>query len=97
MAEVLPERYEVSRRGTPDSEDAAYYVLDHAHDYHARVALRALVRYYRQYGQQAAADELELALERSEAAFADMIARHNESKATARKKSRTAKKDFTPS
>ena len=101
MTEVLPERYEVTRRGTPDPEGAAYYVLDHAHDYQARIALRMLVRNYRQSGQHTQADELELALERSEATFAEMIARRNDAIVAARKgkksSSRSAKKDFTPS
>lgn len=101
MPEALPGRYEVTRRGTPDPEGADYYVIDHAHDYQARIVLRMLVRNYRQAGMHTQADELELALERSEATFAETIARRNEAIAAARKgkkpSPRAAKKDFTPS
>ena len=55
---ALPDRYEVDRKGTPDPSGSEYYVLDVVHDRHARVVLGRLVNYYRQHGQQVAADEL---------------------------------------
>lgn len=57
--DALPDRYVVDRKGSPDPADAQYYVLDVVHDRHARVVLGRLLAYYRVFGQQVAADELE--------------------------------------
>lgn len=56
--DALPDRYVVDRKGSPDPEGSEYYVLDVVHDRHARTVLGRLVNYYRQHGQQVAADEL---------------------------------------
>jgi hypothetical protein len=70
---ALPDRYVVDRRGTPDLENARYYVLDVAHDFEARVALRGLVRKYRYYGPSVRADELETLLNDTDQEFQDFI------------------------
>ena len=84
--EALPDRYEVSRRGTPDPPTARYYVLDYANDFPARIVLRTLVRAYRVAGRPGAAAELEAALEDSRQAFSDLMHRQNEERAAAARK-----------
>lgn len=71
--DALPSRYVVDRKGTPDPESSEYYVLDLVHDRHARTVLGSLIRYYRQYEQTVAADELEKALADTVEAHADVI------------------------
>jgi len=68
-----PDRYVVDRVGSPDPQSAEYYVLDVTNDRHARTVLGLLTRYYRQYGQQIAADEIERMLADTQAAHAKII------------------------
>lgn len=68
-----PDRYIVDRVGSPDPVTSEYYVLDVTNDRHARTVLGLLIRYYRQYGQQLAADEVEQVLSDTQAAHTKII------------------------
>lgn len=78
MKAALPDRYQVDRRGTPDPNDSAYYVLDVVHDLDARVVLWLLVRRYRYYGPSSRADELEQLLKETDEACTRNIRARNE-------------------
>jgi hypothetical protein len=71
--DAKPDRYVVDRIGSPDPASSEYYVLDVTNDRHARTVLGLLIRYYRQYGQQIAADEIEHMLAETQAAHAKII------------------------
>ena len=74
--DALPDRYVVDRKGSPDPTESQYYVLDVVHDRHARAVLGKLVAYYRQFGQQVAADELEALLGMTTQAHIAVIEKH---------------------
>lgn len=74
--DALPDRYVVDRKGSPDPAESEYYVLDVVHDRHARAVLGRLVAYYRQFGQQVAADELEALLDVTSQAHKAVIEKH---------------------
>ena len=75
-----PDRYVVSRNGTPDPGDSLYYVLDVVHDFEARIVLRKLVRAYRRHGLTVAGDELERFLNETNNAFMNVVMSKNPTK-----------------
>jgi hypothetical protein len=86
-----PDRYEVSRRGTPDPASSRYLVLDLVNDFHARVAAANFVRNQRQWGSQVLADEIDAALKETQPAFVAIIeARNARLKKDVKKKSRSS-------
>lgn len=80
MKAALPDRYVVDRRGTPDPDESAYYVLDVVHDIDARVVLWMLVRKLRYYGPSSRADELEHLLEQTKEASTRVIQARTQAK-----------------
>lgn len=73
QARATPDRYEISRRGTPDPDGSRYVVLDVVHDWSARVAMRRLVRLYEIQGALTHAQDLERFLDATEPAAVELI------------------------
>jgi hypothetical protein len=72
--QVLPDRYEVTRRGTPDPDASQYFVVDVVHDWSARVALQRLVALYLMQGLTIHAQELQQFLDSTKDAAVRVIA-----------------------
>lgn len=97
MAEALPSRYEVAKRGTPDPPEAQYVVLDVVHDYEARYLVRMYINALRTKGKRDRADELEAGLDTSRDAHQKAMSANNPPPKTKKTPERPMPKDaITP-
>lgn len=93
MAEALPSRYEVTRRGTPDPPDCQYFVLDAVYDYEARYILRMYINALRSRGKLDRANELEAGLDASRDAHQKAMSANNPPPKTKKTPERPMPKD----
>lgn len=97
MAEALPNRYEVTKRGTPDPPDCQYLVLDLVHDFEARYLTWMYCKALRAKGKTDRADELEAGLFSSKDAHQKAMSANNPPPKTKKTPQRPMPKDaITP-
>ena len=70
---AVPDRYEVSRRGTPDPDNSRYVVLDVVNNWPARQAVQRLANLYLLAGAPMQAQELERFLADTQEAAVEVI------------------------
>lgn len=70
---AVPDRYEVSRRGTPDPDNSRYVVLDVVNNWPARAAVQRLANLYLLAGAPMQAQELERHLADTQEAAVEVI------------------------